>query len=531
MSRGSEPDWLGMGLWEKDDLWSSFAAAAAGPGRGATVRDESREVTLEGLLGCALRVAGGYRAAGVRPGDAVIVQSRNSIDAYAALLAGFSQGIVAVPVPPMFSGAQLAAVASSSGARALVLLEEGSAAMAAELVAGLPDLSAIFVSDPVPAGADARIRPWSQARDAAPVPADPPAPEADALLLYSSGSTGAPKGVVHSGNSLRFAVRALARFHEVVPEDRVLVVLEFGFVGGTVLGALMAFLAGASTVLMRKWDAGRCLETIAAQRCTYTLLMPTHVYDVVNHPALEATDCRSMRRAILAGGTPEQRRRATGTFCAIALPMYGMSESMAHCTCAPGDPEEARLTTDGRPLPGTEMRIVTEEGRPAAPGETGRVYLRGPNRLRRYQARPELNAQVLDAKGWFDTGDKARLSEGGYMTFQGRASEVIRRGGVMIQPAEVEAAFRGMRGVAEVAVIGIPDERLGERACACILPEGAPPDLDAMRVHLQAAGLPRYQWPELLLQFDDFPRTPSLKVRRADLARMARERVQVPKPA
>lgn len=529
----AEPNYYAQGLWQPEPLWASFAAAAAGAGRDAYVQDEAERIALPALLDRALRIAGALRGSGIEAGETILVQSRNSIDAYASLLAGISQGIIAVPLPPMFSAQQLLAVVQSGKASALLQLDNGGGALAAGVLRDAPDLKLAYTVDALPEDSDPRLRPWASALAASPVSAVPAGPDADTLVLYSSGSTGAPKGVVQTGNSLRFAATALAGLHRVTRHDTVLVALEFGFVGGTVLGALLAFLSGANTVLLRRWDAARALELIETHRCSYTLLMPTHCYDIVNAPELDARDCSSLTRAIMAGATTEQRQQAEGRFCGIALPMYGMSESMAHCTCGLDASPAARHTSDGSPLPGVEMKLLGEGDAVVGPGEVGQIYLRGPNRLRRYRARPELTAEVIDAEGWFNTGDRVQLTDEGCIRFLGRASEIIRRGGVMIQPAEVEAAFRGLEGVIEVAVVGLPDPRLGEKACACILTKTADqaPDIERMRQHLEAAGLPRYQWPEYLLAFDEFPRTPSLKVRRADLVAIARSRTSELSPA
>lgn len=525
----SEPDWYAAGAWRSESLWQTFFDVARGAGARSTITDGDVRLTLPELLERACRIAGGLSADGLCKGDAVIVQSRNCIDAFATLLACFSRGFVAVPLPPMFSPGQVLSVANSASAKALILLEDNSAPVAREVLSGSAAVASVYLADTAARIDDGRVRSWAACAAHEAVAPQPPSPDEEALVLYSSGSTGTPKGVVHIGNSVRFACEALARHHRIVPEDRVLVALEFGFVGGTVLSALVAFISGASTVLMRRWEVTQALETLARHRITYTLLMPTHCYDVVNHPELDRFDTSALSRAILAGATPAQRRMAEQGFCGLAYPMYGMSESMAHCTCAEEDGAEARQTTDGRPLPGTEMRLLDDEGRPVPPGQPGNIVLRGPNRLRRYQANEALTARVIDSEGWFNTGDRGRVDAGGFLTFMARASELIRRGGIMIQPAEVEAALRSHPSIAENAVVGVPDERLGERACACVLlVPGLSLDIEAMRAHLESVGLPRYQWPEHLMVFAEFPRTPSLKIRRADLSTLVKKKLQAP---
>jgi len=522
--RLAEPDWYQAGHWRREPLWQTFEAAARSAGSASLICDDQETIGLDDLLLRARRIAGGLAAAGVRRGRGVIVHSRNCIDAYAALLACFARGYVAIPLPPMFSESQIVAVTNSADADGLLLLDEERESNIAAILRQPSGLRVVY-STAADATGDSRLRPWHACLEADAADIALVDPDDDALVLYSSGSTGAPKGVVHNGNSVRFAMESLAGFHGVGTRDRILVALEFGFVGGTVLGALLGLIRGASVMLMRRWDVAHCFDLIERHAITYTLLMPTHCFDVASGIDTNARDTSSLARAILAGATPEQRRKSIGRFCGVALPMYGMSESIAHCTCAPDDPETWRVETDGRPISGTELAILDDSGKPVAVGESGNVYLRGPNRMRRYQGRPDLTDKAILEGGWFATGDRAVREEGECMRFSARTSETIRRGGIMIQPAEIELALRNHPALKDVAVVGVADDRLGQRICACFIRRGDQTfDLEAVRAYLAATGLPRYQWPEILLEFEEFPRTPSLKVRRADLARLAQER-------
>jgi non-ribosomal peptide synthetase component E (peptide arylation enzyme) len=208
--------------------------------------------------------------------------------------------------------------------------------------------------------------------------------------------------------------------------------------------------------------------------------------------------------------------------------MYGMSESPGHVTgCATDDLENLRRT-EGRPLPGTELLVCDDDDRPLPPGVQGNVLVRGPNRFLGYYRNDTLNESSLTADGFFRTGDIGVIDPQGYFTFVSRSKDIIRRGGVTITPSDVEAALRPHPRVADVAVIALPDARLGERACACVITkDGQEITLSELTSFLEMRGFARYLWPEHVATCESFPRTPSLKVQKNELRKQILARLGV----
>jgi non-ribosomal peptide synthetase component E (peptide arylation enzyme) len=211
--------------------------------------------------------------------------------------------------------------------------------------------------------------------------------------------------------------------------------------------------------------------------------------------------------------------------------MYGMSESPGHATgCAADDWNELR-TTEGRALPGTELIVCDDEGRLLPQGSQGNVLVRGPNRFLGYYGNDTLNRASLTSEGFFRTGDIGSLNPNGYFSFVSRSKDIIRRGGVTITPGELEAALRAHPRIADVAVIALPDPRLGERACACVITrDGKEIALSELTIFLEAQGLARYLWPEHVAACESFPRTPSLKVQKHELRKQVLARVETRGP-
>ncbi len=531
-TRKREPEaqvYYERGFWRREDLWQDFDAIAGE--RPDKVALDCRDATLTfgELRHAAAALSARLARAGVAPGDVVGLCGRHSIEAVIALMACVHRGAVLALVPPMFSEQQLQALMRQCGAGTLLGFGGGESiaklgAVAARLGArflGLAadDVGALLAEPAPPAGGREPAR-------------DPVDPDAMAVILLSSGTTSTPKGIVHSTNTIRYASEQVIARYGLDGADCLLVITEFGFVGGLVFGYLPALISGATAVLLPKWDVVEAVRLIERHRCTYTLLMPTHGADLLYCEEADARDLSSLRVLVSAGMSRERRIAMRERFGLPPLGDYGLSEVPGNCSPAPDAPWQKILETDGLPLDGTDLRILDADDRRLPPGAQGHVVINGPSRFLGFLRNDELTRASLTAWGGYRTGDIGTLDADGYMTYIGRDKDIIRRGGMTIVPTEVEAVLLGHPAVREAVVVGIDDDRLGERACAAlILQDGfAAPSLEELQEFLEQAGVGKYAWPERIELFDEFPRTPSLKavkrdIRAAVAARMAAEPV------
>jgi acyl-CoA synthetase (AMP-forming)/AMP-acid ligase II len=511
-----------QGHWRDGDLWDEFATRAADvPDKVALILSE-RDVTYDELRRAALALSARLAALSAQPGDAVILIGRHSVAAVVALLGCLHRGLVVAPLPPMFSPAQLSALGAQMQAKGIVAFGGDNEIAKAESVAGEVD----FVLALGQATLDALFD------EDAPSERPPRHPDDVTFVLHSSGTTSTPKGIVHSSNTLRYATEALARRWQLGPDDVSLVVCEFGFVGAFVFGYFPVLLLGGTGVLMTRWDAEEALRLVERHRCTFMLLMPTHGADTLQ--AVQATDrdLSSMRVLAAPGLTPERRVAMRDAFGIPPLADYGLSEVPGHAAHGLDEHEAKMVRTEGRPYDGTEIRILGGDGAPLPVGEVGDVVVNGPSRFLGFLGNDELTRESLTDWGGYRTGDLGYLDADGHLVYVGRSKDIIRRGGVTVVPAELEPVLLRHPAIHEVAVVPLPDDRLGERACAAVVlePGGQPPTLADLQEFLEHEGVAKYTWPESIEIFDDFPRTASLKVVKRDVVREILSRADLNSP-
>jgi acyl-CoA synthetase (AMP-forming)/AMP-acid ligase II len=340
-------------------------------------------------------------------------------------------------------------------------------------------------------------------------------------------SIGEPKGVVHTHNTLMAANAPLPDRLGVGPDDVIHMASTFAHLTGFLYGVrLPVQVGGASAVYQDVWNAEEFTALVDEHRITYTSAATPFLHDTLNTPSSATRDLSSLRLFCCFGAPiprPILRRARTALPGMTVLGGWGQSENALVTLGIPGDPEYKIVERDGYPFPGMEIRVVDFDGTPLPAGREGRLQVRGPFLFAGYLKRPELTAAAFDGD-WFDTGDVAEIDVDGYLNITGRTKDVIIRGGENIPVAYIDNVLYEHPDLAAVALVGLPDPRLQERACAVVvLKTGAPGfTMDDMRAFLAEKGVARQYWPERLELFPELPRTASGKIRKVELRDMLR---------
>jgi len=525
--------YLADGHWT-DDTFAGFLAREVGAAPTLPFRVWSDthpfSGTIGGLYEQSLRIATGLARRGIGVGDVVAYQLPNWAEAVSIIWAGFRIGAVMVPIVHFYGAGEVEFILKQSGARLLVTVDRfGHVDHLENLLAirdRLTELEHVVV---VASGTPGAGLPGAVALDAlqgAPPFAGKPDidPDRPAMVGYTSGTTASPKGVVHSHRSLLFETRQLASINTGAGRPP-FVASPLAHMTGFLAANLMPVFRHDPIHLTDRWDPGRALEIMVEADIGLGGGATIFLTSLLDHPSFGPRHVELIQSVGL-GGSPvpaavAERAERLGIKVVRA---YGSTEHPSITGANRDEPQAKRNRTDGHALAGVEIRIVDAEGRDLPAGRPGEILSRGPDLFAGYTD-PALTARVMTRDGWYHTGDVGVLDEDGYLTITDRTSDVIIRGGLNLSAAEIEEALMRMPAIAECAVVAAPHERLGERACGVLRlrPGAKPPDLAGVQAHLGAVGLPKQKWIEELRIVDDFPRTPSGKIRkfviRAELRR------------
>ena len=521
--------------WWDDRALPGLLHDALTSSSGQVFRVHSRTRRFSGTVGdvttLARRLAAGLARRGVAAGDPVAFSIPNSAEAAAVFYGLALLGATLVPVGHAAGPRELNHALRESGARALVVWNQPARPFAFDALApDLPRLEHIVTIGDAPSPASVVGFDDVVAGDLLDGPAsvDPMQP---AVIGWTSGTTGDPKGVMLSHRALCAETRAHMS-PMMAPRSRPLASTSpIAHVTGMLVSVLVPPLLGQEIHLLDYWDAGEVLELMTAESLSAGTGAPLFLASLLDHPACTAQHHELIEMSSLGGAAvPAELVLRAERAGIVAMRGYGCTEHPSIALGMADDPADKRAHTDGRPCAGVEVRIVDDDGADLPRGARGEIYSRGPDLFCGYTD-SGLNATAFD-DGWYRTGDIGWLDDDGYLTVVDRKKDIVIRAGLNISPAEIEAAMTSMPDVAGVAVIAVPDTRTGERACAFVrpVPGGEAPSLDEVREHLSAAGLAKYKWPEEIRSYpDDFPRTPAGKVRKTELRAVWTARREHPK--
>jgi acyl-CoA synthetase (AMP-forming)/AMP-acid ligase II len=471
------------------DALSYLRANAAVRGDALAVHDDGEELTFDDLLRAVLSVAADLRERGVEPGDVVAVALPNVWRYVALEIAVPAIGATLLPMPTSLGRMETQDAIERSGAK-LVIREDDE---------------------------------LDTERNPGDLTFAEPDPERVVQIALTSGTTGRSKLAGLTARLKQLTFEGFTSRLKLGPDDRMLPLSPITQGAGEM--CLYALRTGAALIMSHhaRFDAERSLALAQDTRTTVLGGVPTMVARMLHCPALDATDLSSLRATISAGAPlpPTVAREWEERTGAPTCSFYGAMDVGQLAVPSPDDPPEKRWTTVGKPHDRAELLICNPDGSAVEPGEEGEICMRGPLVQPRYWGEDET---PYADDGWAHFGDLGRLDEAGYLHVTGRVKDTIIRGGSNINPFEVEDVLRGSAAVQDVCVVGRPDEDLGERSVAFVVPApGSEPTLDDLTAHLEDAGLTRYKWPESLHLVDALPHGATGKIDRQALREQAKE--------
>jgi cyclohexanecarboxylate-CoA ligase len=515
------------GFWRRSSLYDDLVAQSEMYADKVLLFDSTTSYTYAQLRDDSLRLAVGLRRLGIQPGDRVAVQVPNWAEFGLLVFALNRAGAITVPIMPIYRAEEVGYVLGHSEAVAAITcetfngfgyldmfreLQAGNAAVA-NLVAvraegegeGVTRLEDLFVD--------------GSPEDLAAELGDDAHPDDGFLIIYTSGTTARPKGCFHTVNTLRATAYAMAASLSYSESD-----VQFGpspvsHATGLMTSILLPMLHGASSHVMEAWEPVEGMRRIEQHGCTLSVTATAFLQMMMGAYDPEQHDLGSIRIWVCAGSpiAPSVVEKA-GTMLkgGRVLSLYGRSENFLTTMCTVDDPPERSATSDGSALHGASVKIVDADGQEVARGEEGDIAYRGPSHMLEYFHNPGETAALFTPDGYSRSGDLGRMDQDGFVRVTGRLKDIVIRGGLNISARELEDLLGAHPAVGSVAVVGYPDDRLGEKVCAYIVPAAgqAAPTLGEITDYLRERKVATPKLPERLEVVDGFPMTATGKIQK-----------------
>jgi acyl-CoA synthetase (AMP-forming)/AMP-acid ligase II len=533
------------GLWSTDTFHDLLVRRVEENPDKVFATDGTRSLTFRELFDAGQRLAVGLHRHGLRRGDTAAVQLPNWVEFIQVLTALSRLGVIMVPIMPIYRREDVSYVLSNAGVRAVftpahfgkfgyldMYLDLRQEHPELTIAVARPDSSAQDIAD-----ADANVFTLHQLEadtddDSARAELGaPPGPDDPFVIVYTSGTTSRPKGCVHTFNTYCAGARALVGPFGYTEAD-----VQFGpspiaHTTGLVTSVLVPMLTGAATHVMAKWDPVRGIEEIQRFGCTAAVTAPTFLHTLLSDYDAPRHDLSTLRLWTCAGAPIPAAvvKQAGATLPNIkVLSLYGRSENLVTTTCSVTDDVSRALTTDGRAMPGSQVKIVDGDGNEVPRGTEGDIAYRGPAHMIEYLANPGETAALFTNDGFSKSGDLGKMTDDGYVRVTGRTKDIVIRGGMNISVREIEEHLAHHPALKAFSVVGMPDERLGEKVCCYLVtkPGHETPTVEDLREYLLSQGMPIQKTPERVVVVDSLPMTATGKVLKHELRKDIQRRLQ-----